>query len=532
MVQKTDNWDNLLVELERYGELFDGHRREVCAGVRQLPPPTRGELQAILSAVEDYFAGLGDAEERDVHAAGQLVTAITPHLLRTKELFVTDQQQQELEPVLNELRNVYRGLGQGNLVRHQILRAFATLGIRPAMERFTECIIEDPPTRSRSADLAFVPLWRQDSLPVDALFPDLFKALTHPSVAALVLDLANFVTRKKMVDEHPAHDRSMQLAELFAHLAESMKQLEERPTDFASSADELSEIISRSVSLGAALADALGLIGDKQHIGDLRKALAIGHRRIRAEAAAALAQLGEEEGIEVLVELARDPGARLRALAYLEEFDALDRVDEEFRSPEARAEAELASFLSHPSQFGLPPSRLELLDGRDLKWPGYSEPVTCFLFRYTYQFPSTTLERIGLVGPITYSQSADMNDLSLAELYSLYCGWHVDHAEIIETLPDDMSDADWNAFAWPQRQLQTVGYENVALRIQGTFFGHRFYVLEAEQQGQPGILIFDHGDVTWRPRAGSWQSLGPREAYFVHIGRKILREFNPQDELF
>ena len=50
------------------------------------------------------------------------------------------------------------------------------------------------------------------------------------------------------------------------------------------------------VGLAVALCDALAQIGNKEAIGKLYQAMDLSHRRLRTEAAAALAKLGEEAG--------------------------------------------------------------------------------------------------------------------------------------------------------------------------------------------------------------------------------------------
>ena len=65
------------------------------------------------------------------------------------------------------------------------------------------------------------------------------------------------------------------------------------------------------VSLAVSLCDALALIGDASSTARLREAHEIRHRRLRVEAAAALARLGDEEGEKSLIELAAEPVARL-----------------------------------------------------------------------------------------------------------------------------------------------------------------------------------------------------------------------------
>src|SRR6185312_3349414 len=130
--------------------------------------------------------------------------------------------------------------------------------------------------------------------------------------------------------------------------------------------------------------DALALIGDKSAVGKLYQALRVGHRRLRTEAAAALARLGEAQGADELAQLAAEPIARLRVLAYTDELGLKEKIDPQYTTAVARAEAELCVWLAEPTQYGVPPTSCELFDCRRQHWPGFDDPVDCFLFQFQY----------------------------------------------------------------------------------------------------------------------------------------------------
>ncbi|MEK6234846.1 MAG: HEAT repeat domain-containing protein, partial [Planctomycetales bacterium] len=443
--------------LRQYCQLFDGQRRQLLASLPSLPPPDEEQFPQLLDAVGECLVGV---QGEDGPALRMLFGPLLAQLQHAESLKdstdedSTDAMDESMDESMERLATLYCEFGPNSAVRHRVLQVLATMGTPAAIRWFAQLIVEDPPRTAREADLAFAPLWTLSNPPVDEFFPRLFDALPHQGVAALVLDLANHLTRNGLATEHPARERAAHLAGLFGGLADRMKRLEEKPTEFAQTAEELSEIIAQCVSLGTALADSLGLIGDVQHLGALRKALEIGHRRLRAEAAAAVARLGDEDGIEILAQLAQDPGARVRALAYLEELEKLDQAREEDRSPDARAEGELALFLSQPTQFGLPPTRLDMIDSRELRWPGWEEPVACRLFIYTYQFPNNELQRVGLAGPMTYSLRADVDDLPLGEIYALYCGWQVEHDDIQQKAAADLTPSERKELASVEQRLR------------------------------------------------------------------------------
>jgi len=96
----------------------------------------------------------------------------------------------------------------------------------------------------------------------------------------------------------------------------------------------------------------------------LTEAMQLKHRRVQTEAAGALARLGDELGTEHLIALVNEPSARLRVIAYADELGMGDRIDDRFRTVESTAEAEMALWLSQPSQMGVPPTLVETIDQR------------------------------------------------------------------------------------------------------------------------------------------------------------------------
>src|SRR5262249_7898582 len=147
---------------------------------------------------------------------------------------------------------------------------------------------------------------------------------------------------------------------------------------------QLSRRVARGVALAVSLCDALALIGEKSAIAKLYQALQVGHRRLRTEAAAALARLGEKEGKSGLAKLAAEPRARLRVWAYGEELGIKDAIEPQYTTKESRAQAELCVWLAEPTQYGVPPTNCELFEQRKQHWPGFDEPVDCFLFQFQY----------------------------------------------------------------------------------------------------------------------------------------------------
>jgi hypothetical protein len=417
---------------------------------------------------------------------------------------------------------LYRDLGPQSHARHQLLRLLAASGWRPALTAFTELMVTDPPHDAKEVLLAFVPLFQHKGYPPDALFPRLLDALHDATLATVVLDLANYLARSGRVSRHPAADRVERLGALLGGVVGRLARLEEHPQEFAHSVEALNQLVSDSTGLVVALVNALAIIGDTRITGKLHQTLELSHRRIRTEAASALARLGDERGTQVLVEMAAEPVVRLRALAALDEVDQLEQVPEEYRSPEARAAAELAVRLALPTYFGAPPQQIELVDSCRQHWPGYDEPEECFLFHYEYRIQERAFEGIGIAGPMVHAFQADLADLPPGDIYAAYAGWGTEHADISEQPADELDTAEQSAWRDRRRQLVDLGYTNPELIKVGHFFGQRHFIASSQWRGTPGMLVDDGHKVDWFPSTGAWRTVGPTEAYSIVKGRKLL----------
>jgi len=369
-------------------------------------------------------------------------------------------------------------------------------------------------------------LLQHAELDVAALFPRLLDGVAQLSVAALVLDVANYAKRRGLVERHPAADRAAELSMLLAKFVGALDRIERSAVEPSQSPQELRRMVSDAVPIVVALCDALALIGDPAIVGKLRQVLALGHRRLRTEAAAALARLGEEEGVEILVGMAAERVVRNRAIVYLEELDLVERVPERFRTPAARAEGTFAEWLAQPTQFGIAPHDVSLFDLCPQHWPGYAESVDCYLLRYEFQLPHGPLSGVGIVGPVTHCLPVDLEDLPPADIYAAYAGWHAEHDEIRETDAADLGEEERTAFARYAPNLEALGFADVSLVKLGRFFGQAVPVAAAIRGEVAGTVVVEGREVHWFPRGVTRRPIGPQEAYYIFKGRKLLRAFN------
>jgi hypothetical protein len=408
-----------------------------------------------------------------------------------------------------------------------LLQLLAWSRHRKPLELLVELLIGLPPHDWTATAQAIGPLLRHRDWPVESVFPRLLAAVSHPSTAATALDLANFSVRQGIVREHPARSQAVALAGLLGDVVGRLGQLEQDPTRFGKTVQEVQGVLSESVALSVALCDCLGLIGDPATIGKLHQAAGVAHRRVQTEAAAALARLGDEAGKAQLVGLANEPSARLRVLAYAQELGLSDRVESRFATPLAQAEAELAAWLSQPDQMGLAPSEIELVSQRTQFWPGFDAPQDCFLFRYAYRFGDAQFSNVGMAGPIVHSFASDLADIPEDDIYAAFAGWCAEHDDIYEVDEPSLNPAQRREAQRLAAFLEREGYRCLRILFLGFFVGERVVVCETQLNETPGIAAADGLEILWFPTQGRMRPLGPREVYGIYKGRKLLRTFNP-----
>jgi hypothetical protein len=497
-----------------------------------------------LTRAQRRAAWLGEADAAATRefltAAADLIAAADPaqppspqgdRLLATAIAGLARQRPAGHSFPVEEAGRLYRALAGGSEARPCLLAWLASAGSGPEIEKLVRLLVSDPPTGDSAVVRALAPLFQRRDVPVDALFPALLGALAHPQLAAPVLDLANFLAREGRAGPHPAASRSPQLIALLGEIVQSLARLVEDPASAAAPAAQISQRVAGQVALAVSLCDALGLIGDRDAIGKLNQALALSHRRLRTEAAAALARLGDADGASELVKLAEEPVARLRVLAYARELGLQGKIEPHLQSPQARAEAELAVWLAEPTQFGVPPLSMELFDQRRQFWPGFSEPVDCFLFRFTYAVTvegdgERSFSNIGIAGPLAHAFLADLADLPPDDIYAAFAGWQAEHAEIREYDVARLSKSEKLEAERLIRRLHDAGYDEIEPQTMGYFFGDKALVVTAQREAMTGIAVADFQEIAFFPQRHSRRPLGPAECYDLYKGRKLLRSFN------
>lgn len=241
--------------------------------------------------------------------------------------------------------------------------------------------------------------------------PALVEALRDPlpdSIAgAVLLDLANTLSRQKRLDRHP-YDTHAGRQRLERWLRDSDPEL----FNYAHSA-----------------AAALPFLAPEAR--NSLAALAMDHpdAGVQMEAAWASAYRGGTAGLTFLARMCEDPRHSLTARRYLDELGHGERVPAKAREANFEAMAQMCNWLAHPNEFGEPPTDITLHDTRELNWPPTDDRRRVWLFKYTYAGRNDGADEVGLgmVGSITFALFGETTpDMSPEDAYGVHCCWELE----------------------------------------------------------------------------------------------------------
>lgn len=491
----------------------------VAAGVRlrELAEDTSSDGARLLAELSERSGELAESDPailggllRLIHTL--LIRAGTPALIR-------------VEP--SAIRRVQFSLPAETANRHLLLHILAMMRTESSLTMLVDLLRDAPPSGWMEAGQVLSPLMQYDDWSVGAVFPALLQSLSQPALAAPVLDLANYLTRQRRVDRHPAADRVAMLNHLLGEVSSRLGAFEEDPRRFGTDVESVQTMLGEAVALAVSLCDAVGLIGDESSIAKLNQTVELRHRRVQCEAAGALARLGDEQGKKRLLELSTDPAARLRAIHYADELGFGDSVDPEQRGETATAEAEMALWLSQPQQMGVPPTGIEVVDSRRILWPSFADPIDVYLVRFEYNFGDRQYSNIGVTGPVTFALSADVADLPVEDIYALYAGWHAEHSDIFSVPADQFNQAQRRAVEPLQQHLDRSGFDSIQPALLGFFLDEQAAVFRAVRDGTSCLVVTDGLETIDLPVAGRLRPVSPQDMFNLYKGRKMLRTFNP-----
>lgn len=406
------------------------------------------------------------------------------------------------------------------------LQMLAMQSDEESIDALAAALTEQPPEQLQAVAIALSPLWQLEGSLLDLFFDRLGDGFLHPATMSAILDLANFSTRTNRLAEHPYAQRVAELLSLLTNLTQRLTLMEENPSKFGDDVESIQKVLGESVALIVSLCDAIGLIGDQRATENLRKTLALSHRRVQTEAAGALARLNDATGKQRLIELAEDRVARMRAVAYAEEMGFAEEIDAELRLPQSMAEAELASWLASGDRFGIAPHEMELVDTRTQYWPSFEEPRDCYLFRYTYILPTGQLSNIGIAGPLTCAFNSDLGNLPPDDIYAVFAGWQAEHEDIFE-VPEALLNRDQRRET--DRLIRSLEERECEVKqiLALTFFlGEIALLATIIHEGKRLHAVTDGYELLCFPASEHPTALTPDLVLSIYRGRKLLRTFN------
>ncbi len=280
---------------------------------------------------------------------------------------------------------------------------------------------------------------------------------------------------------------------------------------------------------------ALPFISDPPR--DQLLAIAMNHSDpgVRMEAAWAAAELGREDGLEMLVGFCLDVNHSDAAQRYLEELDRTDLIPDQAQGEAFQAKAEFSGWLSHPNELGQAPDKLEIVDHRQLAWPPDGEPRSMWIIRYVLK-DDTGLEDddidCGLVGTVTWCFFAyHMNQRPPEDVYAIHCYWEMEHAELIdETEVTDPDEYAGMLSHWTGPSLTNANITQVAEISPKLDVAARFVALaSATLDGEDGWVVLDGNHTEWYPQSDQPKDTPDNVILKIHVGRQLLGLEGPVD---
>lgn len=485
------------------------------------------QLRQLAEASQDHVARLLEEVAERTEELGPSDPAILGGLLRVIHTVVLQAGPEAVAAVdPDQLVAIYNALPSKTPNRYLLLQLLAMNRSDVALRHLVTLLDESPPAKWMEAAQVLSPLMQHDDWSVDSLFPAVLDGLQHPALASPLLDLANYLYRQERVSVHPGQDRLPMLNHLLGEVSGRLSLFEENPRTFGDDVDTVQATLGEAVALAVSLCDTVGLIGDETSIGKLNQTVELRHRRVQCEAAGALAKLGDELGKKRLLELTEDPAARLRAIHYADELGFGELVNEDDRSEEAIAEAEMALWLTQPQQFGVPPTAVEVIDSKRLLWPSYHDPIDVHLVRFEYNIGDRTYSNVGMTGPAAFAMSTDVANLPLDDIYAIYAGWHAEHEEIFTVQSDQFNEAQKRVMESFEKHLEHLGYRSIKPALLGIFLDEQAGVFRAVRDATECVVITDNLETIDQPVSGRLRPLSAEDLFNLYKGRKMLRTFN------
>ena len=505
--------DSIIQQLRRSIDSQE-YGRNLMESSKQLAALNSKETEELFDSLLDFAA-----QNSKVDWAGPVMTLLSAVPSRDLSDWLDDVSS---DPIIR----LYESTPGESVLRSQLLAMLATTGDSDAWIRL---ISENPPLNIEGIEIAFAPFTHKGSISLNAdQLQQLFDhGADHISVAASIFELANHAFRTDSIHRHPADDRKQQLCELADGLISRLEIIESGKLPEGSTPDSVAQIVQESVSLLIACMDTLALLGYEPAISKLSHAVELKHRRIKVEAAAALARLDDENGKEKLIELAQHPVIRPRVIAYAKELGIDSKISLEHQGPIAEAESSLAMWLAMPEQMSLAPSSIRLIDQRELYWPSYENPVECFLFEFEYGSGENAFRNIGISGPLTHAFTSDLRHLDHSDQFCAFAGWQTISDEIY-FIPIERSQAiAANITNQLNRTLENLDADEIEPKTFASFFGDYVLIGTADVESKPATFVISDSETIWIECGNDKAPIDWQLAFDIWKGQKLLSSFNP-----
>ena len=249
---------------------------------------------------------------------------------------------------------------------------------------------------------------------------------------------------------------------------------------------------------------------------------------VQMEAAWAAAKLGRPAGVRLLARYCLDVCHSDTACRYLKELELEGEIPEAATEPTFQARSEFARWLAHPNELATPPDEVEVVDIRELDWPGHDEKRPFWLLRYRLK-DKTGLSPddvgCGLVGSMTWSFfSGDMHRRPPEDCYAIHCTWEMQGADLIEesevTDPAEYTHMLRDVSDGQYQRCRIVRVAEVSPKL--GLKSRIFVTAEAKRGEASGWLVVDAGGQTWYPATQFPEQELPGRILQIHIGRQLL----------
>ena len=216
-------------------------------------------------------------------------------------------------------------------------------------------------------------------------------------------------------------------------------------------------------------------------------------------------------------------------IAYAKELGFEKEISLEHTGPTATAETQLAIWLAQPQQMGLAPTEMKLIEQRELFWPSFEDPISCYLFSFEYGKGENAFRNIGISGPLTHAFVADITELTAIDQFSAFAGWQTVSDEIF-LVPIERA---LNLLPGPTEQLkrkfesEAESLDEFEIKYVASFFGEYLMVIEGVRDGNTGTLILEESGQDWIPAGSSNCPIDSNLAFEIWSGRRLLTNFNP-----